>query len=131
MTASFRISNGCKVFLALGIAAPMLAGCVRTEDGTLLMTNRPMFAFRATDPARYSSTIRERREREARTDDFPHPPRNNSYRWRANQERTPPPKIGPVRVGVAPPFKSAPGQNKNLTCRNETTANGRVKVACD
>lgn len=117
--------------LAVGVVAPMLSGCIRTDDGTLLMTERPAFAPGATDPATYSSEIRARREREARTADFPHPPRDNTYRWRPREDRARPPQVGPVRVGVAPPFKPAPESGDGLTCRNETTPSGRVKVVCD
>lgn len=117
------------VVLALALVSPVLSGCVRTDDGTLLWSENtvPLRMTSAMDPATYSPRIRERRERERVVSDFPAAPRVRDTRWRPREDRAP--RIAPVRV-VEPPFRPATSNN-GLTCRNETTPSGRVKVVCD
>lgn len=107
----------------------MLASCTRTEDGTLLMSQRtvPLRMSSVTDPAHYNSRIRERRAREKAIPQFPASPRVADRRWRPRVINTP--RVAPVRV-VTPPFKPAQS-NKDLTCRNEKTPAGRIKVVCE
>lgn len=125
-----RLSSTLPIVAALGLAAPLSAGCVRTDDGTLLLSERsaPMQFNSMMDPARYSTSARHRRDIEQRASEFPHPPRGQ-YRWRSDPPRSP--GVGSVRVGVAAPFRPAASPNEDLTCRNEVSANGRVRVVCD
>jgi hypothetical protein len=125
----FRIAPA---LLVVGLAAPLLSGCIRTEDGTLLFSERtvPARMTGVMDPARYSPRIRERRERERIVSDYPDAPRTPDHRWRPRENRIRAPQIAGVRV-VSPPFKPATSSKDGLTCRNEVGQNGRVKVVCD
>lgn len=128
--ATAFIFKSLAIVVGAGICIPALSGCVRTDDGTVLLSDRtaPTRLTAPMDPARYSQAVRDRRDREARAANFPHPPRAPTYRWR--DDRPPAPRIAPVHVGVTPPFRPS-AQSDDLTCRNETTADGRVRVRCD
>lgn len=134
MNSAFRITaRRSAPLLAVGLIAPLLSGCVRTEDGTLLLSERtmPTRIANTMDPARYSSSIRERRERERIVSDYPEAPSMPDRRWRPREDRVRAPRISPVRVAVTPPFKPAASSKDGLTCHNEVGQNGRVKVVCD
>lgn len=130
-TALTNLAMRSMALLAIGAVAPLISGCIRTDDGTVLWSQHtiPLGMTSVADPANYSRRIRDRRERERLATEFPAAPR-------ALERRTGPrdrlaPKIAPVRVGVAAPFKPAPAIDKNLDCHDETTPSGRVKVVCE
>lgn len=123
------------ILIGLGMVLPVSSGCVRTDDGTLLMSERPMYVSSAMDPVHYSSQSRERREREWVATTFPPPPASAETDEQPQQPRyvrTPARRsVGPMRVQVAPPFQPSRQADAGLTCKDETGQSGRVRVNCN
>lgn len=119
--------------IALGVAVLLgVAGCTRTSDGSIVM-NTPSLEMPEMPKLNLLSFGGDRQARVVRSKTIqpqsvvqPKPQPTSVRRTGAKASKV---TVPPMSIARNPPFKGVQ-VDKPLSCRNETTSAGRIRVVC-